>query len=1137
MKWYKALATTAIVGTLGIYVWNESQPSERQQFESFLENHPYNNIELSDEEIEKLPKKDRPDLAFMQDFLRTLDPALGRPAPERLYPIIKSLNDAQNNASNKTTTITWEERGPTNVGGRTRGIMFDPNDSTGMKVWAGGVAGGLWYNDDISSFNSSWMLVDDFWANMAVCAIAHDPTNTQVFYVGTGEGYGNIDAVRGGGVWKTTDGGQTWAQLASTANSADFRAVFDLDVNPVNGDVYVSTNTGGLQRSQDGGATWTKVLGSGAGVGTNRVYRTDILESGTIWTAVNSSGIYRSYSGDLNTYTKLNAVSNGFSPNPSNRVELAVSPSDTNICYVLALSGGTPRIFKTTNSGGTWSPLTLPNDKDPGIPANDFTRGQSWYDYIVAVNPSDSSHVIVGGVDLFETKDGGITWTQISHWYSGFGEQYVHADQHNIVFRDDTSNVAIFSHDGGVSYTPNAKAGSEPVIVTRIKDYNTTQFYSCAVHPDAGTDYYLAGSQDNGTQQFSQPGVAATVEATGGDGGFCYIDQDNPQWQLTSFTRNSYNFSGDGGVSWGRLNSNDNTGSFINPGDYDDKLNILYTRGSGSSIKRTFINGTTSPNSDVIQPGIAGTPTHFSVSPYTQSSTSMFVGTNSGRVYKVTGANGLSSSASNISAGLPPGSVSCVAIGTSENELVATFSNYGVNSVWYTNNGGASWTSIEGNLPDMPVRWALFNPNDNKDVIIATELGVWQCTDISATNPIWLAENTGLANVRVDMLQIRESDGHVAAATHARGLFTTDVFFSPNPIARIEENREIFCENESYKFNNQSLRATSYLWTVTPATHNFINGTNASSANPEIEFTANGSYTIQLIATNSTGSDTATATTTVGSLSIPFNEDFTGNNFVSRWNTVNVDNDISWELRQLNNGSAVTVQNNSYVGASIVGQVDDLVSPPLDFTGVDNAVLNFNYSYTDRPTISDSLGIFYSLDCGDTWWHIQTYSDYGGKQYRTTVPRNQNFTPANLSQWCGAGTNAPCGYVDLSPYASQKDNVRILFRNYSHNGNNVYIGEVNITESTISVAENNSISMNVFPNPTEGMVTLEWNSPLTESIELSVTSLQGKVVKRIAIDNLGSQKGSIDLSDLPTGIYVISGSIDGQLLSTRVIKQ
>jgi hypothetical protein len=121
----------------------------------------------------------------------------------------------------------------------------------------------------------------------------------------------------------------------------------------------------------------------------------------------------------------------------------------------------------------------------------------------------------------------------------------------------------------------------------------------------------------------------------------------------------------------------------------------------------------------------------------------------------------------------PAGYISCVQVGRDEKEVLVTFSNYGLSSIWYTSDGGNTWSEKEGNLPDMPVRWALFNPMDYNVVIVATELGVWMCKDLSAPSPDWQPVNNGLANVRTDMLQWRASDNVILAATHGRGMFTS----------------------------------------------------------------------------------------------------------------------------------------------------------------------------------------------------------------------------------------------------------------------------------------------------------------------------------------------------------------------------
>jgi len=1136
MRFIYTIAFIGLLSFIGVQQQN-SDSQKREDFQAFLENHPYSNRTQSDAEIEAMPKYDRPDLAFEQNFLATLDPAVGRPTPEVLYPVIAELNNAKNTyKTQKTSSTTWVERGPTNVGGRTRAIMFDPNDSTHKRVWAGGVAGGLWYNDDISLFSSSWQNVDDFWANMAISSITYDPTNTQVFYVGTGEGYGNLDAVRGNGIWKSTDGGTTWAQLTSTSSSAVFNYVNHIKVSPVNGDVYASTRTGGLQRSQDGGTTWTKVLGSGAGGGSNTVYSIAITDSGTVWAASRGSGIYKSYTGNANSFTKLNTTSNGFNPAPSTRIELALAPNDSNICYVVSISSGKPKIFGTKDGGLTWTSKALPNDADFGIPANDYTRGQSWYDLSIAVSPTDSNQVIVGGVDIFQSKDGGSSWTQLTHWYGGFQKQYAHADQHNIVFSPYNSNEIMFSHDGGISYSPSINA-TTPVIVTRIKDYNTTQFYACAAHPSSGSNYFLAGAQDNGTQQFSQPGAGTTTEATGGDGAFCFIDQDNPNWQLTSYVRNNQRFSNNGGLSFTSL-GNDNTGSFINPGDYDDNMNILYSHRTASTIKRIFIDGTVIPTTDDFSVVTSGITRHIKVSPYTTSSSTLFVGTSNGKVYKITGANGFSPSTSNISSILfPTGSVSCIAVGNSENELLATFSNYGVKSVWYTNNGGTTWKDIEGNLPNMPVRWALFNPNNFKEAIIATELGVWQCLDITATLPVWTAINTGLANVRVDMLQLRDIDGTVAAATHARGLFTVDIFQNPNPVAKISVHREILCVDEELTFDNVSFNATGYNWSITPNTFSFEGGTSATSKNPIVKFTALGNYNIEMIATNALGADTLTSQLTVGSLPLPFHEDFASSGLYKRWRIDNIDGDLTWEERLVQGQTTVSMQNFNYAGASILTQTDDLISPPLDFTGVDYPVLNFDYAYAKRQFTSDSLGIFYSINCGETWHLMHMMKEDGTGSFITVPPRNFSFSPTTNSQWCGNGNNANCGYVDLSIYAANKKDVRIMFRNYSNFGNNLYLGNIDITGSTIGLEERKIQGLKVFPNPAKETATIDFGKEIDGNVTVQIIDIAGRTVKNTNFNGFAGNKLNVNLSGLSSGTYLLSVQTNNQQLSTRLMIQ
>lgn len=801
-------------------------------------------------DIKKIPKYDRPDLAADQDYYMTVDPQTLKVPSEQKFKVMEYVAKVNNNKNqyNAIPNVKWEERGPDNFGGRTRGLMWDPTDSSNSykKVWAGGVAGGLWYNTDITSSSAAWSKVDDFWPNMAVTSIAYDPSDDSTFYVGTGEGWYNADAVRGQGIWKSSDAGQNWTQLSATKNS-NFYYVQKVIVAG-NGRVLAATRTG-LWYSDNGGTSWSSAA-SGVFADIELAANGDIYAAkGNIFTA-----------GDI-----LKSINNGgtwSSVKPSNagtirRVEIACAPSDSNTIYAIAqnTSYNVAWIKKSTNGGSSWSGATIPqylNDT-----TKDFTRGQAWYDLIMAVHPTNSSIVIAGGIDLHKTTDTGSSWSPISHWYGGFSKPYVHADQHAMVFRPGAPNECIFGHDGGVSYSSNVGSASSPSFGTRVKGYNVTQFYSIAMENKMNSNYMLAGAQDNGSHKFTSSGINSTTEVTGGDGAFCFIDQDNSDYQITSYVRNSFYRSTNGGSSFSSISSS-TSGRFINPADYDDDANILYSAAGSNQIYRiSGITGTVSRSTLTVGGDALGgkQASHIRCSPY--SNHVLFVGTNDGQIFKVSNANGsITSSDIDPNSSLPAGYISCIEVGASDSQLLVTFSNYNVTSVWETKNAGTTWTNKEGNLPDMPVRWALYNPTNRNQVMLATEVGVWTTDDLSSSSVDWDPSNNGLANVRCDMLQLREVDNLVAIATHGRGAYTSDVFGDTSIYVSFSSNKSEVCSGTLVSFNNNSTGAIKhYRWTFSPNKVRYINGTDSSSRLPQVKFTDTGSYSIQLYCSDSLGTD------------------------------------------------------------------------------------------------------------------------------------------------------------------------------------------------------------------------------------------------------------------------------------------
>ena len=257
---------------------------------------------------------------------------------------------------------------------------------------------------------------------------------------------------------------------------------------------------------------------------------------------INSAGaIYKSTDDGL-TWTDI-------TPASGLRMEIAISDSNPDIMVAVA-DGGSGSVDvkwlkKSEDGGTTWEDLEIPQylAQDCTLSGNHFTRGQAFFDLTIEIHPENPEVIIVGGIDLHRSIDGGATWSAVSYWVENSCDAYVHADQHALHFRPGFPNEAIFGNDGGVYYSPNVGSNTNPDIFARNESYNVTTFYSAAARNEINSNYFLAGAQDNGTQQFNSPGFGATSEPTGGDGAYCFIDQDNGAIQVSSYVYNNYYLS------------------------------------------------------------------------------------------------------------------------------------------------------------------------------------------------------------------------------------------------------------------------------------------------------------------------------------------------------------------------------------------------------------------------------------------------------------------------------------------------------------------------------------------------------------------------------------------------------------------
>lgn len=207
----------------GLLTYKSQFESSNQDITHLKKSHKYFLNNSPFKETLKLSKEERkargmaPNKYSERMWELTMNPEIGRPETEKLFQLQKQLSqDYLLGKMPGTKDNNWVERGPNNVGGRTRAIMYDPNDPANKRVFAGGVSGGLWVNNDITDANSVWQQVS-MPKNLAISCITYDPNNTHIFYVGTGESYVYGD-VNGNGVWKSVDGGETWFNIFGGAS-------------------------------------------------------------------------------------------------------------------------------------------------------------------------------------------------------------------------------------------------------------------------------------------------------------------------------------------------------------------------------------------------------------------------------------------------------------------------------------------------------------------------------------------------------------------------------------------------------------------------------------------------------------------------------------------------------------------------------------------------------------------------------------------------------------------------------------------------------------------------------------------------------------------------------------------------------
>lgn len=726
----------------------------------------------------------------------------------------------------KKSSSNWKNRGPFNVGGRTRALAIDITNEN--IILAGGVSGGLWRTEN---GGQNWNKVTRKFQNPSITAIVQDPRpgHQHIWYYGGGERLGNSAShntpalYTGVGIYKSQDGGRTWELLPATvdntpSNATPFDIVNSMVMNPTNGDLYVATFNG-VHRSQDGGISFQEVLASGID---NRTEVT-VTSQGKLYASVAKNGIYTSEEG-IN-WTRIS--DNIFSLNQSIRTIFAINPLNEHEVFMFA-SRSSNNLYKYNAIDQSYIDLSdkLPTTTAPIGGLN--TQGS--YNMVIEIHPTNPDFIIIGGTNLFRTTDGFRTKVQDApnNWIGGYSPKNdvslypdQHPDMHAVLFYPSNPNKVLNGNDGGVFVTDDITASSsfeEPVDWVSLNNgYITTQPYAVSFDPESESDDILAGFQDNGTWYTDQTDTNAFWEEQfGGDGSYnAFADNGRTQYvssQRGNVFRLNQNESGDAvSLSWVRP-AIGGSFAFITPFVLDpNNDNVMYMPAGRALLRNSNLDEIPSVSS--IDELTAPTEVNWSeitkvesiltqnrprrelnnitaldVSKFPEAN-KVYYGTGQGQIFRLDYADLPSSKPVDIftGKGFPEkGFVSSIQVDpNNSNRVLVTFSNYNIPSLFFTDDAGDTWIDISGNLEENKdgtgngpsVRWTSFLGNED-GILAGTSSGLYYANRILRENTVWQLENNQIGDGVVMQVRTRK-DGLAALAVHGNGVFSKKFNVTP----------------------------------------------------------------------------------------------------------------------------------------------------------------------------------------------------------------------------------------------------------------------------------------------------------------------------------------------------------------------
>ena len=665
---------------------------------------------------------------------------------------------------------TWEPAGPTNVGGRISSLAVDPSDP--MTIYAGAASGGIWKSTDEGL---TWAPVFDEAPTLSIGDIAVAPSQPQTLFTGTGEanaGGGSL-AYDGFGVFKSTDGGESWQH----SGLEDVGSIGKVIVHPADPDrvfvaamgfLFENNPERGVFRTEDGGQTWEKVLfvndSTGAVDLAFHPANPDIVYAAT-WERIRKpdrrkyygfgSCVWRSLDGG-DTWEKL---AGGFPQDENGRIGLAVTPADPDWLFALVedKNGSSKGVFRSFDKGTSWQ-APPPGGQDISYP------GYGWWFGKLYLDPTNGDKVFALGVDLHRSLDGALVFDNIQ-------QPTVHVDHHALYIDPADPDRLVLGNDGGVyiSYDGGDNwdfRGNFPI----------TQFYACEIDFQ-NPQRLLGGAQDNGTWRTLTGALDDYEHIFGGDGFQPAVNPVDPNYVYAEFQYGGLGVSTNGGISFDYVGNQITTRKNWNMPVLLDPADPSIVYGASERLWRSANYGFTwVPISPDLTKGPTGgnlvyaSITTIAVSP--QNSEVIWVGTDDGNV-QVSANDG--TTWVKVSDNLPVRWVTRV-VADPNDELTAyvTFSGYRYNEylphVFKTTDLGATWEDISGNLPEAPANDLIVDPAIPGRLFLATDVGVFETLDDGGN---WTIMAPGIPAVPVTDLDFHPLERILVTATYGRSFYKT----------------------------------------------------------------------------------------------------------------------------------------------------------------------------------------------------------------------------------------------------------------------------------------------------------------------------------------------------------------------------